>query len=733
MIRQILTLFFILTPLFSWALSEEGIIKTVGQGSIKESQILFENSLKLFYEKNWKGAEEGFNQIIKGGEEPWKKRSVFMLGRTFLESGRREEARDLFLTAVSEYDELADYALYYFSESLITEKDYENAAEILDLLSKTYSESSLKGQARFKEAESFYLSGNYKKAISAFNLFISENPKDPMVPEARFYTGKALRKSGEYEMAEETFKRLWIEKPAASITDRIKKELENMRLNSKEHLIRAENLSKASLYSKALSDLQKAIELEDDIQKISEIRLRIGITLFKVRRYDEAIDVINKVLRNVSGINSQISREATYYLAKAYLRRGNREKFLELSDEIYRLYPDDRKTPKILLTAADELRRSGQKDEAFEIYNRIIKEYPENAADALYHKGWMEYQSHDFVNSSKDMKLLVKTYPESTKAPQALYWEARCYDKDGGGLKTENLYSKIAKKYPSNFYGYLASERMKGIKDISRRLDSTGRYNGIETLESLSPEMIINKEISFPKVRELKILGMNKEAIKELDHLRDRIPGELEDQELLISLGEAYIGLGEYRKAIYLTDGNSKRDKRYSYLSYPLGFWLFLTQSSNETSIDPYLLAALIREESRFDQRAVSKAGAKGLMQVVPTTWDWISGQRNKIEIQNPKSKIQNNPDPFDPGENIARGSWYLRYLLNKFNRNMVAALTAYNAGPEAVSSWMKNAPEEPDEFVEEIPYPETKGYVKRVLRSYMAYQKIYYRSEKDL
>jgi soluble lytic murein transglycosylase len=149
--------------------------------------------------------------------------------------------------------------------------------------------------------------------------------------------------------------------------------------------------------------------------------------------------------------------------------------------------------------------------------------------------------------------------------------------------------------------------------------------------------------------------------------------------------------------------------------------------------MDPYLLAAVIREESRFDPKAISRAGAMGLMQVIPSTWKWISKQLHKIEIQNPKSEfrtlnseLRTDSDPFDPRENISRGSRYLRYLFDKFNRNLIIALSAYNAGPETVNSWLTNRSVELDEFIEEIPYKETKAYLKRVLRSYGEYQRIY-------
>lgn len=728
MIETIFILSFLIETCFSETASE-CVSKISNTQSGITSQSLFDDSLKAFYEKNFIKASEGFDAIIKCGEEPWKRRSIFMSGRTYLESGKKEEAKELFLKAISEYEELADYSLYYLSESLLAAKDYERAIETLRLLYKTYTKSPLKGIAQFKEAKYLYLSGKYSEAVRSFETFLTENTNDPMVSEARLFKGKALKEMGMMEEALDTFKKLWIEDPASASADRVLEELVSVRLSVEDYLLRAENLFKVSLYSKALLDLQKALELEEDHTKNSEIRLRTGIALFKLRRYDEAIGVINKVLSQKTVVK-EVSKRALYYLGRVHLRKGNKDRFFKTSNEYYRLYPEDKRTPEVLLLMADELRRSGERERALATYNLIINEYPDVSADALYQKGWIEYLSGNFEKSSKDMRLLVERHPESSMVPQALYWEARGYEKSGNRSKADVIFRGIIKEYPSNFYGYLARKRLGGNNDLINPLDQ-------KKFKSFSYYSASPSEITFPKVRELKILGMKAEAVTELDYLRNRYVVQTahtpENLETLIEIGRAYINLGEYKIAISMADGHTRRDKRFIYLLYPLGFWSFINESFNETMMDPYLLAAVIREESRFDPKAISRAGAMGLMQVIPSTWKWISKQLHKIEIQNPKSEfrtlnseLRNDSDPFDPRENISRGSRYLRYLFDKFNRNLIIALSAYNAGPETVNSWLTNRSVELDEFIEEIPYKETKAYLKRVLRSYGEYQRIY-------
>jgi len=709
MVRLIL----ILSLIFN-IIPSERVWGDIGRKAEISSETLFNNSLKAFKDKRWEEAVGGFEYLLNNGEGAWRKRSIFMLARAYLGLGKWEDARDLFLRAIPEYEELTEYSLYGISESFLAERDYERALEILRLLYH-YGDGPLKGLAQFKEAETLYISGKYRDAIKAFENFISENTNDPAVPTAKLYKAKALKRIGMIEEAIGIFKALWTGYPVSTIAKKAKEELATTRLGPEDYLARAENLLKVSSYTDAIGDLQKAIELEKNPLRVNEIRLKIGISLFKARRYEEAIGVLSKFL--------QVSREALYYTAKAYLRKGDRDSFLKASDEFYRLYPEDRKTPELLLIAADELRRSGDREKALSIYNLIMKEYSRISDDALYQRGWMEYLSGDIEKGLSDMRSLIENHPRSPKIPQALYWEARGYDKSGERAKAEEIYRKIVKISPSTFYGYLAIERLKGAEGFMKIATA------FPSLRS-GPRLSFS-EIPFPKVRELNILGMKEEAVAELDYLRDRYSDIIqtvhkpEAPEILIKIGEAYISLGKYRMAISMAEGYSGKEKRLNYLSYPLGFWPFLSKSSDDTMIDPYLLAALIREESRFDPEAVSKRGAKGLMQVITSTWDWIQKQRDKSEIS--------NIDPFDPEENISRGSWYLRYLLDRFDQNLIAALSAYNAGPEVVTSWIKNGPKEADEFIEEIPYPETKAYIKRVLRSYGMYRMIYTDANKGI
>jgi soluble lytic murein transglycosylase len=151
--------------------------------------------------------------------------------------------------------------------------------------------------------------------------------------------------------------------------------------------------------------------------------------------------------------------------------------------------------------------------------------------------------------------------------------------------------------------------------------------------------------------------------------------------------------------------------------AYPTGLISTISMQGVD-GVDPFLVAAIIREESQYDWRAVSRVGAIGLMQVMPATANEVAQRYRLPDVA--------RDDLFDQETNIRIGVRYIGQLLARFSGNLVHAVAAYNAGPIAVESWVvAYRGRSDDEFVELIPFQETRQYVKRVLRSYREYVRL--------
>jgi soluble lytic murein transglycosylase len=234
---------------------------------------------------------------------------------------------------------------------------------------------------------------------------------------------------------------------------------------------------------------------------------------------------------------------------------------------------------------------------------------------------------------------------------------------------------------------------------------------------------------SFGKTLELLYLDMKKEAAAELWSLKDTMPRR---RIPFIGLSKVFFELGDYYHSLiivqrkyghYLEGPTPGVPDDLWQLAYPKGYWESILTYAGRYQQDPYFIAAIIKEESQFRTDALSHAGARGLMQVMPATGERVARQAGFPGFDQEKL--------FDSDTAINIGTRYIRQLMKRFKNDPLLVAAAYNAGPEAVQGWiLKNGNiGERDLFVEMIPYSETRGYVKKVLRNYAEYKRIYTRN----
>ena len=154
----------------------------------------------------------------------------------------------------------------------------------------------------------------------------------------------------------------------------------------------------------------------------------------------------------------------------------------------------------------------------------------------------------------------------------------------------------------------------------------------------------------------------------------------------------------------------------YWHALFPIPYREDILQWSEQRQLNPFLVTALIRQESRFEKQIRSSAGAVGLMQVMPETGKWVAEKIDLLEY-----------DVEKPNDNIQLGTWFLDFTHKEYDNNSLLALASYNAGPGNVSKWVKKYGfSDPDAFIEKIPFPETKGYVENVFANYWNYLRLY-------
>lgn len=425
--------------------------------------------------------------------------------------------------------------------------------------------------------------------------------------------------------------------------------------------------------------------------------------------------------------------KANYYKARAYY--GLRRYRLALK----KLNLIRKKTTKELLLTLRCLIRLGWKNQIERLYARIEKLYPLSRTHSLA----LWYRANFYLPEEKGVRLLeefIKKFPQAPEWDEAirrLFWlnflksrekAFEIYEKYHNRIK--DLYVKITLDY---WYG---KENDPGIiESLAKNYPVT--YYGMKSLEIIGlpfPQMAPpyfeipssrEFELHFKKAQLLYSVNMLMEARAELKYLQEKFPYSNAVRFALgiveYEMGNSIKGIRLMRQALNHIYPRGIVHPDLMRRVYPFPFRELLKKMARRNQLDPYLVAALIHQESAFQPSAISTAGAIGLMQVMPYTHSAIikrMGLGNKG-----REKL------FDILHNMQVGIYHLRELLNLFDSE-VKALAAYNAGVEVVKEWINLYGNDDELFIESIPYRETRNYVKNILLKKALYRRLYSHEE---
>ncbi|MDA8078892.1 MAG: transglycosylase SLT domain-containing protein [Nitrospiraceae bacterium] len=588
-------------------------------------------------------------------------------GKASLDAGRPEEAvRDL-SAAVREFPVLADYALLYLAEAYHSIGEHRKALESSRELFRKHPESPLVKKAKGNEMREAGETGENLSSI--FDSYLKDFPEDG---EVLFAYGFFLRQSGKGARAAEVFKNLCIKagvKSASACVEAPPKEMKTAEL-----MERASNLMKRYEYKEAEKELRMALAADDGSHR-AEIMRSIGQSLFKQKEYRDAAAVYAKV-------------NDTYHRAQSLYRAGDRERFdAALKDLLAR---HDQRASDLLLAVAADRRRDGDFSEALKIYQDVFDKYPSSSDEALWGIAWTSYRSGDYRRAADTFSRLFK----KTEDPKYLYWKARSMETLGEDAG--NLYLALMKT-GANFYSALAHLRNSKQAQTASHPEQGG--------------IMGNGKVSAERVEALISIGMTREAIDELSYMSRSIDSPAAAYYVISKFHE----LGEFRRSVGLA-GKLPYSEKLHRFCYPLAYWDDVEKLSRRHEVDPLLTLSVMREESRFDADARSVTGARGLMQLMPPTAYRLA--------KNLKLNVTKEANLHEARTNIHLGVYYLKSLQNEFV-SLSHVLAAYNAGEIVVRKWEKQSKyRSGDEFIEDIPYAETRNYVKKVLTSYFQYRK---------
>lgn len=617
----------------------------------------------------------------------------FKKGYCFTQLGQFQEGVNRLTGLEKELPVIADYVIYYQGAGYENLGDLGNAVIQFNRVLTGYTDSGLKKKTLSRLGNIYTESGDYANAARIFrSLFAEESDRDLKASYLESL-GQALEKEGKYAEAVNTYKQVWVEFPETKSSFSAQKEALQLGAahgvpfvpTESDYLQRADTLYKLSRWSSAVQNYKMISSLG------SEAKTRMGIAMVNA-------GMLNEAERVLSGINSP---ESLFWRAKLKSKQGLDSEASGLYSQIHVLYPSSELAPDGLYNAGRLYQINKDYQHAIKTYDILIRTYPKNgfAEDGAWNLGWIYFRKGMYREALVTFSAFTNS-SSSFNAANARYWKARTLEKEGRKQEAMSEYRELAGMTTPTYHSYLAQ----------RKTGYTPAYPNISPeATQLNPAAAARKE----KAEYLIRLGLPEDARLEIEKMETLA----KTQEEFIAVSLLYSKVDDYYNSIKVAQDIGL--PQANTLSFPRGYKDIVASYAKKFGVDEYLVYSVIREESRFQKDIVSPADAVGLMQLIPPTARVVA---NQIGINGFTTEMLTIPNV-----NIEMGIFYLKQVLDKFNGDVELALASYNAGPNRAASWQVDFYGlDKDEFVEEIPFRETRNYIRRILRSYGAYRAIY-------
>ncbi|MFB3852188.1 MAG: transglycosylase SLT domain-containing protein [Vicinamibacterales bacterium] len=648
--------------------------------------------------------------------------SRFAQGVRLYLDGKLEEALPLVSAAALQSTVLADYASYYEGLVLIGLERIAEARRLFAAIRARSPEGYLAEAAALREAEAADASGDVAHAISIYEELTAARTAQP--DDVWLRLAKAAETAGDRQRAAQAWMRLLYEFPLTEPAAVAEKQLPlyedlrsvgDLRSRLERELARAGHLFQAGRYSDARVVFAAVRPLLSSAHDAALAGLRIAQCDYHLRRYRTARDESRRY-----PATGPLHAEALYYHLSAVRRLGDVAGYKKLARQLVDRYPSSPWAERTLNDLASNLIVGDDDAEADAVFREMLEKFPRGryAERAAWKAGWWSYMQGRFGEAVRVFEEAAASFPRSDYRPAYLYWSARAYEKAGDTAAAAARYELTEHDYMNTYYGRLATERLKR-EAIAAARRPAGDGDEVPAQQVQAPP----RPPTAPLIQALLAVGLYEVALDELLHAERQWGSTALTQATIAWVynrtGELRPGINLMKRAYpqYMAKAGDLPEDILKVI-FPLAYWEEIRHHAAAHSLDPYLVAALVAQESTFQADIRSSANAYGLMQIIPSTGRRLARQQG---IQRFTTSMLTRADI-----NLRLGTYYFASLLKQFGKPHLA-LAAYNAGDHRVRGWLAERPPlEQDEFIDDIPFPETQNYVKRILGTAEDYRKLY-------
>lgn len=649
-------------------------------------------------------------------------------GADALEAGRYPAAIVALKGLPQRLPKLADYAAWFLASAQSSSKDYAAVPATLDTVFKQSLPSPLVPRAALLAADALTNNNDPAGALELLRKYYSVL----LQPKGDLAMGTAFAGSGDSVSAAIYYQRVYYGFPVSAEAGLASTEIEKFKTDLGEKyppalptamLGRAIKLLDAGQAVRARKELEALVPQLGGAER-DLARVRIGVARYTAKENAVAY----KYLSTLEVASAEADAERLYYVMQSARRLNNLDEMDAVAAKLGRLHPNSTWRLQAVLAAANRYLTENKADEYEPLYRACYESFPQDkqAAGCHWKVAWVHYLRRE-SDATELLRAHLRLFPASEDASAALYFLGRLAEQSNDRAAARAYYDEIAREYPNQYYAMLARDRLTPVATVPPSPAAAEFLRAVAFPQRARTTVFDASAASQARIDRAKLLVSA--GLKDWAEIELRYGARTGDQPHLLAMQlGALIGDGQPAQAIryiksyagnYLYLPIDSAPPAFWQLAFPLPYRTDLERFSKQNKLDPFLMAALIRQESEFDAKVVSVANARGLTQIEPATGRELS---RKLKIP-----AYTTAKLFQPSLNLQFGTYYLRLVTDQLGGHTEAALAAYNAGMSRAKSWLTWGNfQEPAEFVETVPFTQTRGYIQAVLRNADAYRRIY-------
>ena len=693
----------------------------------------FEKALTLVDQGDYAQAAVSLENLLKTQPAHPEKQAIHhVLAYCYEKRKKWTKAIEHYTHAFSPTYPLADYVIYHLAKSYGQVRDNRNAIIWYQRLIDEHPQSFHFASGKYELAKAQYYTGNYAVALKGFLALIA-NSKNSYVRKATYEAAKTYAKLGNWKKAQDTYQQLihvndadWIAQSSVDALQKLVARRSELQLTRNQRMTHAMVRFNRGQLKSAISAFRKIVAGHKD-KTTARATYYIGRAYHRQRKYDSALEAYNKIV-SLYPASGYLTR-AIYQSTLCYRRKKEPQKAEERLIDFVEKYSWSALADDALYDLGWVQENEKKYDKAIASYRRLTTQYTHSnwLPRAYWRIGWLQFKNARYTDCVETFTTLMKGFPDDSFAKAAHFWLGKSYERQNQFKAAETTYSEMAR----TSYWYYSGRAKEHLKRLQSKIKTPIKSEILAiprvrvTLDSRAWKGIGSKKT--PRIQQLMRLKLFEDALIELEGSIQRDSANLRDNyyNIILCLEKLKRFQQAHRYAEKLSKFQPLRGKNnaipielYRHL-YPLYYTDLLQKHTTNYEIDPLFVAAMIREESRFNADIVSYAGAIGLMQIMPANGPEFA---SRLKIPQFNTKMLYNPDI-----NIQMGSWYMKSLMDQFDNNHALVAGAYNGGPGRMRRWIK-AKQIPDldEFIEDIGIDQTRRHIKKVIDSYIIYQQLY-------